>query len=78
MRAQTTAITPTAKAPAEPIKMSRMPAANVSKGLSQKAALRAVEWVYPVNHCHMKATIPADAAEVSSGGNHFRGWKWCL
>lgn len=43
MRAKTTAIVPIARLAAEPISTRSIPTAHVSKGLSQNAALIALE-----------------------------------
>ena len=64
---------PIDKLAAELINTNSTPTAHVSKGLSQKAALRALEGLQKVNHCHVKATIPAHAVAVRSGGYHFLG-----
>jgi hypothetical protein len=58
--------------------MNRIPTAHVSNGLSQKAARIALEGLQLVIPCHVKATIPAHATDVSKGGYHFLGQKWWL
>ena len=66
-------MTPIVKLAVELINTNSRPTAQVSKGLSQKAALRALEGLRKVNHCHVKATIPAHAVAARSGGYHFLG-----
>lgn len=59
---------PAAKLSAELTDMSSTPTAQVSKGLSQKAVVMALEGFDLVTHCHMKAKIAEQSVEVSRGG----------
>lgn len=74
---ETRAIDPTARLAADPTAMSRMPTAQVSSGLSQKADFSVLDGYRRVRSWHEKAKTAASAVEEKRGRRNVRRrWLW--